>query len=136
MWLLWGNIGPYRKGTTTVSYLYCMERRNFSQGFFLQCKCTYFMVQFDCFGKANKNFKFLSDNQTYYKWCYISICWRCWWKDTILMVQNNMWCVTLAPVRFYVLNVNNRNIRRPEISNLKMRIPQQYQLMFFWCCHC
>ena len=30
-----------------------------------------------------------------------------------------MWCVTLVPVRFYVFKVNNRNIRRPKISNLK-----------------
>ena len=41
-----------------------------------------------------------------------------------------MWCVTLVPVRFYVFKVNNRNIRRLKISNLK------YQLILFWCCHC
>ena len=77
-WLFWGNIGPYRKGTTIFWYLYCMERRNSFWGFFLQCKHTYFMVQFGYFRKANnKNFKFLSDNQTYYKWYCISICWKC-----------------------------------------------------------
>ena len=47
-----------------------------------------------------------------------------------------MCCVTLIPVRFYVFKDNKRNIKRPEISNLKMRIPEQYQLMLFWCCHC
>ena len=37
----------------------------------------------------------------------------------------------------YIFKVNKRNNRRPEIcSNLKMRIPEQYKLMLFWCCHC
>ena len=30
-----------------------------------------------------------------------------------------MWYVTLVPVRFYEFKVNNRNIRRPKISDLK-----------------
>ena len=30
-----------------------------------------------------------------------------------------MWCFPLVPVRFYLFKVNNRNIRRPKISNLK-----------------
>ena len=36
----------------------------------------------------------------------------------------------MVPVGFYVFKVNNRNIRRPKISNLK----NGYENHINWCC--
>ena len=112
-----------------------MERRNYFRGFFLLCKHTYFMVQFGYFRKANnKNFKFLSDNQAYYKWYCIRSIGNVnermpFWQYKIT-TYSYMWCVTLVTARFYVFKINNRNIKRPKISNLK----NAYQSNINWCC--
>ena len=77
-WLLWGNIGPYRKSTNTVCYLHCCERINSFPGFYLYFRHIFYATPYNSyFCKAsNKNFKSLSDNQTY-NWCYRKICWKC-----------------------------------------------------------
>ena len=140
-WLFWGNTGSCRKGTTFFWYLYCMERRNSFRRFFLECKHIYCMVQFPYFSKANnKNFKFQSKTKhtmMLHKYLLKILKKEYHFDRKKIINYSYMWCVTLVPVRFCVFKVNNRNIRRPEIwSNLKTRIPEQYQLMLFWFWHC
>ena len=146
-WLLWVNIWPYGRGTISVCYVHYCESRNSFPGFCLYFRHTYFVTPCNgYFCKANKNYKSLSDNQTYQPNMQLIL-----QKNLLRMFTmrhfdsakfflskfNYLWCVILIAAKFNVFKVNNRNMRMCEIcSNLTMRIPEWHQLMLFCCRHC